>query len=479
MANELKLPYVRFVRRVSSANKAITQWKSTMAETFEALKIAPWRESTALAADVSMPVNAPLTFVPSDAYDTYKMSSTVATTGKQVCHMGMAAYRYTIPADAITDSTHPTAVTLTLGADKFNTSGLRVAVYLSDTATPPTDWTTCREGTQHIADEAIETVTLGVLASRTLLVSAAVNATGDYTVTFDPAITANHAYLYIIISNYDYEDFRLSREYYIEGSGVLDGANVQVSFEASVTADAAVVIWDGRFKAGGKYCSYNGSTVYQQNNTKSLITKNAMNGEEWLVATFPQNTFGGAFTNTISQFDGNAETTIGVESSGKISGCAMVRAVKLLKDLPFTKLYFGEATVVDLRLKSLNLLCNVWYGKPTETSPSAFAGYGKPTDAALAMEDFWFKDSVTGVKLTYNAANPSWVETPAYTLVNAGQFLLKSGSLYTSADSFPISMEGTGPYYIIVTVAPVTISPAAAGASTNAIFKPGEFLYLS
>ena len=401
MANELKLPYVRFVRRVSSSSKAITQWKNTMTETFEALKIAPWRESTALASDVSMPVNAPLTFAPSDAYDTFKMSSTVATTGKQICHMGMVAYRYTIPADAITDSTHPTAVTLSLGADKFNTSGLRVALYLSNTATPPTDWTICREGTQHIADETIDTVALGILASRTLLVSGSVNAAGDYTVTFDPAITANNSYLYVIISNYDYEDFRASREYYIEGSGVLDGANVQVGFEAAVTADLPVVIWDGRFKAGGKYSAYSGAATYLQNNTKSLITKNAMNGEEWLVGTFPQNTFGGVYTNTISQFDGNAETVIGVEAAGKVSGCVMVRAVKLLKGLPFTKLSFGEVTVVDLRLKSLNLLCNVWYGKPIETSPTASSGYGKPTDASLAMEDFWFKDSVTGAKLTY------------------------------------------------------------------------------
>jgi hypothetical protein len=450
-----------------------------MNETFEALKVAAWKESTALPSDVSMPVNAPLVFAPSDAYDSFKMTTTAASTGKQICHMGMVAYRYTIPADAITDSTHPTAVTLTLGTDKFNTSGLRVALYLSNTATPPTDWTVCREGTQHIPDETIDTVTLGILASRTLLVSAAVNSTGDYTVTFDPAITANNAYLYVIISNYNYEDFRASREYYIEGSGVLDGANVEVSFEAAVTADSPVVIWDGRFKAGGKFSNYSGSSIYSQNNTKSLVTKNAMNGEEWLVATFPQNTFGGAFTNTISQFDGNAETTIGIESGGKISGCAMVRAVKLLKGFPFTKLYFGEATVVDLRLKSLNLLCNVWYFKPTETSPSAFAGYGKPTDATLAMEDFWFSDSVTGVKLTYNAANPSWVETPALTLTNAGQFLLKSGSLYTSSDFFPVSLTGQGIFYMIVTVAPVTISPAAAGASTNAIFKPGEFLYLS
>lgn len=480
MANELKLPYVRFVRRVSSASKAITQWKSTMAETFEALKIAPWREATALAADVSMPVNAPLTFAPSDAYDTYKMSSTVATTGKQICYMGMVAYRYTIPADAITDSTHPTAVTLSLGADKFNTSGLRVALYLSNTATPPTDWTICREGTQHIADETIDTVTLGILASRTLLVSGSVNAAGDYTVTFDPVISANNSYLYVIISNYDYEDSRASREYYIEGSGVLDGANVQVSFEAAVTADSPVLIGDGRFKAGGKFQTITANvTTWKQNNTKNLITMvSTLNGEEWNLATYPQNIFNAAITNTISYFDGNAETTIGVES-GKVSGCVMVRGVKLLAGYPFTKFSFGESTVVDLRLKSLNLLVNVWYGKPIETTPSYLRGYGSPTSASMCNEDFWFSNSVTGVKLQWQATNNTWTESPDLTLLHGGQFLLKSGSLYTGADAFPVNIAGTGIYYMIVTVAPVTMSPASAGASTNAIFKPGEFLYLS
>jgi hypothetical protein len=478
MANEMKLPYVRFVRRVQSANKAIVQWKTTMAETFEALKIASWKESTALASEVSMPVNAPLTFTPSDAYDTFKMSSTVAGSGKQTCHMGMAAYRFTIPADAITDSTHPTAVTLSLGTDKFNTSGLRVALYLSNTDTPPTDWTICREGTQHIPDETIDTVTLGILASRTLLVSTATNSAGEYTVTFDPVIAANNAYLYVIISNYDYEDYRASREYYIEGSGVLDGANVQVGFEASVTADAPVVIWDGRYKAGGKYPSYSGTPVYQQNNTKFLVTRASMNGEEWILSTFPQNVFGGSFTATFSQFDGDANTTIGVESGGKVSGCALVRAIKVINGVPFTKFQFGESIVADLRLKSLNLLVNVWYGKPAEAAPTVYAAYGKPTAETMELESFYFSSAVDGAKLTYYPVN-SWVESAAMTLFNAGQFLLKSGSLITSADKFDINITGNGIYYMIIAVAPVTISPASAGASTNVVFKPGEFLYLS
>lgn len=478
MANEMKLPYVRFVRQVQSSSKAIVQWKTTMAETFEALKVASWRESTALLADVSMPVNAPLTFTPNDKYDAFKMSSTVAGTGRQTCYMGMVAYRYKIPADAITDSTYPTLVKLTLGADKFNVSGLRVAVYLSDTATPPTNWTTCREGTEYIPDETISLVTLGVLASREPLVANASNVGGDYTVTFDPAIAANSAYLYVIISLFDYEDFRASREYYIEGSGVLDGANVEVGFAAAATADTAVSIWDGRYKAGGKYQGYSGSATWMQNNTKLLVTRNSMNGEEWLVGTWPQNVFGGVVTATFSQFDGNASTTIGVESGGKISGCAIVRAIKVVKGVSFTKLQFGESTVADLRDKSLNLMCNVWVGKPSEASPTVYAAYGKPSDATMQMEDFYFSDAVTGAKLTYYAAS-SWVETSAMTLVNAGQFLLKSGSLYTSSDRFDINIEGNGIYYLIVAVAPVTISPAAAGASTNVVFKPGEFLYLS
>jgi len=173
-----------------------------------------------------------------------------------------------------------------------------------------------------------------------------------------------------------------------------------------------------------------------------------------------------------------ADTTIGIETGGKISGCVLVRPVKVLKDIPFTKLQFGEATVADLRAKSLNLLVNVWFGKPAEAAPTIYAAYGKPTDVTMEMESLYFSDSVAGAKLTYYSAS-SWVETSAMTLTNAGQFQLKSGSLITSADKFDINIAGNGIYYMVIAISPVTISPSAAGSSTNVVFKPGEFLYLS
>jgi hypothetical protein len=367
---------------------------------------------------------------------------------------------------------------MTLGADKFNASGLRVAVYLSDTATPPTDWTTCREGTEYIPDETVDTVTLGILASRATLIANATNSSGDYTVAFSPAISANNAYLYVIVSLYDYEDYRASREYYIEGSGVLDGANVEVGFAAAATPDATPVAWDGRYKAGGK-CSlfFGASFAWLQNNRKLLFTRNSMEGEEGLLGVFPSIAVGGDATETYTQFDGNAETLIGVESGGKISGCTCVRVIKLINGEPITTLQFGEAVLCDLAGKQLNLHVNVWYGKLAETTPAFSMGYGTPADATMKNENLYFSDSISGAKL--KAYSTSWIESAEMTLTHAGQFTLRSGKQYTSSDVFPVSISGAGIYCLIVAVAPSTISNAAAGATTNVIFKPGEFLYLS
>jgi len=422
MANELKLPYVRFVRQVQSTSKAIVQWKSTMSETLEALKIAPWKQSTILPSDVSMPVNAPLTFTPSDAFDAFKMSSTVAGSGKQICHMGMAAYRYTIPADAITDSTHPTAVTLSLGADKFNTSGLRVAIYLSNTATPPTDWTVCREGTEFIPDETIDTVTLGVLASRSSTVSAAVNAAGSYTVTFDPAITANNAYLYVIISNYDYADFRTSREYYIEGSGVLDGANVQVSFEAAVTADGAVSPFTGFPFLSNEILVGYGTTG------AALITN--------LYSLFP-----GAQTAVLTTVTGVVNPKVGVTISGadvESTGSIVMAPVKIANRV-YTGVYIDNLAI-NLTSKDMSIIANVWISPPIKSSAGLYLrASGFPTtNTAEAFTDFAYGAGTVAIK-----AAAAGVATYDLTLTNVGQFVFKSGTNYTETTKIPVSIPDT------------------------------------
>ena len=335
MANELNLPYKRFVRRAQINNKAIVGWKTTMNEAFEALKIATWKEAI---------TPSELTFVDSDTYDCFKMSSTSTNTGIQNCYMGMVAYRYTIPTNAITNSIYPTAISLSLGADKFNTSGLRVAAYMSNSATPPTDWTTCREGTEYIPDETIDSVTLGILASRAELVSNATNSFGDYTITFNPALSANNAYLYIIISLYDYESYRANREYYIEGAGILDGTNVQVSFADAVTADdppsplvGLPMIYSS---GGGRYgFSIAGSANFYYN-----------------VALFP-----GSSANVFSTYTALIKPAASVSWDGTNAGIAGSLIVSYIpkKDSDITGIYFKDLDV-DLSSATMDVYVNIW-----------------------------------------------------------------------------------------------------------------------
>lgn len=246
MATQLNLNYVRFVRSVTTPIVANTQFVALMKSGFEMLKAAPWMESTQRKSE--LPVNDPLTFVASDVYDAYKASITTASSGKQSCSMGMAAYRFKIPAYAISNSVYVDAIKATVGADKFAYSGLKIAAIASNDATPPTDWTILRAGgfgatvdaTGDFSspDTTVAPNTFGYLASREALVSAATNKAEDLTLDLS-ALAANYTYLYLIVSMYDYTDYRASRQYWIEGSGIVMGESALVTFGSSVTADSA------------------------------------------------------------------------------------------------------------------------------------------------------------------------------------------------------------------------------------------------
>lgn len=253
MAITLNLPYVRFVRQVTTGPGANPQFVALMEEGLAKLKTVAWQEALNDPATVAMPTNDPVNFVPNDKYDVYKASKTVAGSGVQSCNLGMVAYRFKIPSDAVNNDNFVKEVTATLGADKFAYSGIKAAVVLSQFSAPPTDWDLLTKGgfssvvdtTNKFATYDATPEVYGVLNSRAQAsVADATNKAESF--TFDlSAISISYPYLYLVLTMFDYTDYRANRPYWIEGSGIINGDSVSVTFTSDVIADPSTKIWYG------------------------------------------------------------------------------------------------------------------------------------------------------------------------------------------------------------------------------------------
>ena len=233
----LKLPYKRFVAQVSTG---VPRSKSTyialMEENLEALKKCPWREANDQpVALANHDFTASTHF--SDALDAFKMTGNYnSQTNTEVAYAGMVAYRFKIPASAISGSVSVASVSLPVSRDRFLKSGLHVAAALSESATPTSDWATVRGS--------------GDLAASSVLVQTAANlmsgSAGADAVAIDlSGVSSGNpaAYLWIYVTLEDYTDHwemynaREKRLYAIEGSAMLTGGGVSVAFDGEVTAD--------------------------------------------------------------------------------------------------------------------------------------------------------------------------------------------------------------------------------------------------
>lgn len=237
MATTLKATATRYIKRAHSGTITNTQWLGAMESTAAALETAPWRRAYAAAS--RLPLNNPLLTHDNDAYDAYQQSgAAVPESGEQCIWMGAAAYRISLPAGEPV-----TGVSFRLAADKFAVGGLRVAAVLSDDDVPPAAWGMCLKGgvgaiedaTGAFATPATETaagtgIYDGVLATTEPLVSRELNKAGEFSLDLSSELAA-HAYLYLIITMQDYGRWR--REYYVEGSGLIDGGSIAVTFSGS------------------------------------------------------------------------------------------------------------------------------------------------------------------------------------------------------------------------------------------------------
>ncbi len=240
MATTLNATASRFIKRAKSGTITNTQWLGSMESTAAALETAPWRRAYAAAS--RLPINNPLLTHDDDAYDAFQQSgAAVPESGEQGIWMGAAAYRIKLPAGEPV-----TGVSFRLAADKFAVGGLRVAAVLSDDDVPPAAWGMCLKGgvgaiedaTGAFATPATETaagsgIYDGVLATTEPLVSRELNKAGEFSLDLSSELAA-HAYLYLIITMQDYGRWR--REYYVEGSGLIDGGSLAVTFSGTPAA---------------------------------------------------------------------------------------------------------------------------------------------------------------------------------------------------------------------------------------------------
>lgn len=242
MKTTVTLPYTRFIRRANSGVITNTQWLGAMDSTFEALKTAPWIETAEQNARHT--VNDPINLDFSGAeYDAFRQSgAAIAETGEQVCFMGMAVYRIAVPSTA--QSTHITGISFRASSDKFCVGGLKIAAILSNSATPPTDWEILRHGGTASAPDVTgkfatigavdeqNNETAGILADTATSTATAQNHAGTFTLDLSDN-AASYTHIYLAVSMFQAAGTR--REYWIEGSGAIDGTSIAVTFAEAIT----------------------------------------------------------------------------------------------------------------------------------------------------------------------------------------------------------------------------------------------------
>lgn len=234
----LKLPYKRFIAQVSTgAPRSKSTYLALMAENLTALQSCPWREAADMPASLTgHDFTAQTQF--SDAYDAFKLTGNYNSNNMtEVAYAGMAAYRFTIPASAISGSVPVTSVSLPITRDRYEKSGVHLAVAISASATPSTDWATVR-GTGDLAASA--------QLAQTTAANLMAGAPGEGTVTIDlSGVPSGNpaAYLWVYVTLEDYTDHwtmynaREKRLYAIEGSAMLAGGSADITFGASVETD--------------------------------------------------------------------------------------------------------------------------------------------------------------------------------------------------------------------------------------------------
>lgn len=232
------LPYKRYVAQVSSgAPQLKSNWVEMMSANLEALTAPQWREAADVAASLADHDFTAATHF-NDAYDAFKMSGNYDSSAMtEVAYAGMAAYRFTLPADYVSGSANITSVAVPVYRDRFCKGGVRVAVAFGGESPSFITWGVARgEG----SDVPAKTAMMSQAEVPYLTASTAADDVAEFTV---PAIANKSRYLWVVVTLEDYTDRwvmynkREERLYAVEGSARLAGERMAVTFDSDVTAD--------------------------------------------------------------------------------------------------------------------------------------------------------------------------------------------------------------------------------------------------
>ena len=219
------LPYTRFTRQVRTEPQALLATDVAAANALTLLKSADWAQRSADETEVTFPARSAVQDGFNPLWDAFKHVGNYSA-GYQRAYAGMVAYRFQVPADALT--TNLATIAVPLNVDRWLVDGVRVAAYASDSVVPSSDWDTLRTGDVNIEGQLPMTYTEDDPPRRIV-----VEKSDTLTLTFS-AFTPSKKYLYVIVS---LEDYTTTRGFWIEGASLIQGQNTVTTFAAAVTAD--------------------------------------------------------------------------------------------------------------------------------------------------------------------------------------------------------------------------------------------------
>jgi len=228
MSTTHTLDYVRFTRQANTEPIALLSTNVAAKQAYQQLQQTTWKQETEQAASFPARKAVLTAGTPTPLYDAYKYCGDYAD-GKQKAYAGAVAYRFQIPAEALTGTVaEVVSVAIPVYVDRWLVDGVRISAYVTDAGTPPSDWATVSDGDATLTAQLPMQYTADTPPARIVI-----EKNDTLTLTM-PADLAAKKYLYVMLTLQDYES---TRDFWIEGAGLIVGGETVVTFDRSVTAD--------------------------------------------------------------------------------------------------------------------------------------------------------------------------------------------------------------------------------------------------
>ena len=288
MSATIKLPCVRFVKRVSNGGSLSKYgYIGMMQRNGEALKTVPWLEAATAADAVTLTTNQltktdgkasesgaweklpSFTAYMGDMYDAYSQAGDAVARNATMCgYAGCVAYRFELPESAVANALQ--TVALSIQRDRYLRAGVRVAACLSNSDVPSDNWDVvrgeaegCVRSESTVPGEGVVGVSsfgfLGQTDVGYLTASSAAAGTLEIDTSSAFADAADHEFLYVYVTLEDPAAYwnlykaDEARQYYIEGSAMLVADSCTFTFASdpgSSPSSTEIVVAEG-FTPGG------------------------------------------------------------------------------------------------------------------------------------------------------------------------------------------------------------------------------------